>query len=123
MAMGLLWLLNAFLSVFLVEIENENTEADEKQQKESKLQKLKHNEPIDQSCASGEVTPVEVFAENKKKVFCPSVFLTWSCFWFVVYGFFHYSGMMGAIVLLPALLAESFLSNRSESGSLSDGHS
>ena len=135
-ALGLIWILNSLLSVFLVEIDggNENDEnnchknKDEHNKTDCHITKYANDEAQDlESLKEKDVKPTKQDLsqnstipgisltnpdDSKNQVKNPMlapVFKTPACLLMMVYNFFLWGGMIGTVIFLPPLLNESLL--------------
>ena len=132
------------MTLFLVEIDEDD------QTKDSEIEKIEtrnsgetnkdesHHKQMSSKISDGETETdvaltavnVDVVVKKAKNVhskrpknpFAVPVFKTPACICMMVYGFFHFGGMMGTIIFLPPLLTESLLpANVSDSDAMAAG--
>ena len=88
------------LAGFLVEIEDEDPKPQADLGKTARVRRFSvvSNSPEE-----------EIPQDNCINPFCIPIVKTRPCICLMIYGFFHYAGMIGVVVFLPTLLTESFM--------------
>ena len=147
--LSFIWLFDGILTLFLVEIDEDDQTKDSKieenQTKDSNKDEIQtkdsgvtykdesqHEQTSSKiSETETDIAPIDVIVVKEpigvdskcvKNPFAVPVFKTPACICMMVYGFFHFGGMMGTIIFLPPLLTESLLpANDSDSDAMVAG--